>query len=130
MMTLMVEQLRDVGRIVLNGTKEEWDEFASHFASIYREQIETKETKGKDDRALYGSEYVWKRNGPDHFCHSLLYALVGMQKFGSGDAKVIGEHPLTGVPVGTVNELPQADNQATVVGSFAPEQFRGDNRVF
>jgi DNA-directed RNA polymerase subunit RPC12/RpoP len=130
MITLMVEQLRDVGRIVLNGTVEEWREFAQHFDSLYREELETKETKGKDDKTLYGSEYVWKRNGPDHFCHSLLYALVGMQKFGGGDAKVMGENPLTGVPVGTINEMPEADNQAVVVGSFAPEQFRDDNRVF
>lgn len=131
MMTLMVEQLRDPGRIVFNGTPEEWHEFASHFGYLYREKIEVKETKGKDDRSLYGAEYVWKRNGPDHFCHSLLYALVGMQKYGSGEAKVIGEHPLTGVPVGTINELPSGnDNQATIVGSFAPEQFSSDNRVF
>ena len=64
----------------------------------------------------------------------MLYALVGMQKFGGGDAKVIDEHPLAGVPVGTVNELPDdvvsATTQATVVGSFAPDQFRSDNRVF
>jgi len=32
------------------------------------EKIASKETREKDNRELYGSEYVWKRNGPDHFC--------------------------------------------------------------
>jgi len=72
MITLMVEQMRDIGRIRLNGTRDEWKEFADMFGNIYREKVEVKETKGKDDRSLYGAEYVWKRNGPDHFCHALL----------------------------------------------------------
>jgi hypothetical protein len=85
-MTLMVEQLRDVGRIVLNGTAEEWAEFAAMFGNIYREKIVVKETKGKDDRSLYGNEYVWKRNGPDHYAHALNYAIIGFQRFGGGEA--------------------------------------------
>jgi len=36
MITLMVEQMRDIGRIRLNGTKDEWSEFASHFGYLYR----------------------------------------------------------------------------------------------
>lgn len=97
MMTLMVEQMRDVGRIRLNGSKEEWDPFAQMFGNLYREKVEVKETKGKDDRSLYGNEYVWKRNGPDHFAHALLYALVGMQRYGGGLAKIIGDD-FIGVP--------------------------------
>ena len=68
LMTLIVEQMRDTGRIRLNGSVEEWEEWASHFGCIYREQIKTKEMKDKDDRSLYSNEYVWKRNGPDHYC--------------------------------------------------------------
>ncbi len=89
MMTLMVEQLRDIGRIPLNGTKEEWAEFASHFGYIYREKIAAKETREKDNKELYGSEFVWKRNGPDHYCHALLYAIVGLQRYGGGLAKIV-----------------------------------------
>lgn len=91
MITLMVEQLRDIGRIRLNGTKDEWIDFASHFDHIYREKIVVKEVKDKDDRSLYGNEYVWKRNGPDHYCHALLYAMVGLQRYGGGAAKILGE---------------------------------------
>lgn len=80
MITLMVGQLRDIGRIRLNGTKEEWTDFASHFGNMYRERIVVKEAKDKDDSSLYGDKYVWKRSGPDHFVHSLLYAMVGMTR--------------------------------------------------
>lgn len=130
MMTLMVEQLRDVGRITLNGTPDEFAEFASMFGNIYREKIETKETKGKDDRSLYGNEYVWKRNGPDHFCHALLYAIVGLQRYGGEAAKIVGEHPLRGLKVGTVNENLVQDDQQRVIGSFAPQQFKSDKVVW
>lgn len=129
MMTLMIEQLRDIGRIRFNGTPDEWSEFAEMFGNIYREKIETKETKGKDDRALYGNEYVWKRNGPDHFCHALLYAMVGLQRYGGEKAKILSDNPVDRLKAGMVAQVGTADNQAQVVGSFAPGQFAKDNRV-
>lgn len=89
MMTLLVEQIRDIGRFTLNGTKEEWSEFASHFGYIYREPVTVKETPEKDNTGLYGNRYVWKRNGPDHYVHALLYALVGFRKFGGDLAKIV-----------------------------------------
>lgn len=89
-MTLLVEQMRDIGRFRLNGTKEEWKEWADMFANIYREKIEVDSKPGKDDKTLYGNEWVWKRNGPDHWVHSLLYAMVGMQHFQGTEAKIFG----------------------------------------
>jgi hypothetical protein len=88
--TIMVEQLRDIGRYRLNGTKEEWAEFASHFGYLYREEITTDAKPGKDDRSLLGTEYVWKRSGPDHFAHALLYSDIGMQHFNHEKAKIFG----------------------------------------
>lgn len=125
MMTLMVEQLRDTGRILLNGTKEEWKEFAEHFGNIYREKIVAKETKGKDDRTLYGAEYVWKRNGPDHYVHALLYAMVGLQRFGGGLAKVLDDSKLEAIPNANVITPPPP----TSTFGFAPGQFAKDNHV-
>jgi hypothetical protein len=122
MMTLVVEQLRDTGRVLLNGTQDEWAEFAGMFGNMYREKIVAKEQKGKDDRTLYGAEYVWKRNGPDHFCHSLLYAMVGMQRFGGGEAKVLGDNVYTGMQSGRIVE-------AEVINSFAPGSFSKENHV-
>jgi len=122
MMTLVVEQLRDTGRILLNGTKDEWYDFAAMFGNMYREKIVAKEQKGKDDRTLYGSEYVWKRNGPDHFAHAFLYAMVGMQRFGGGEAKVVGDNVYTGMQSGRIVQAP-------VINSFAPDAFTKENQV-
>ena len=88
--TIMVEQMRDIGRYRLNGSKEDWAEFASHFGFLYREEITTDAKPGKDDRSLLGTEYVWKRNGPDHFAHALLYSDIGMQHFNHEKATVFG----------------------------------------
>lgn len=106
MITLMIEQIRDIGRIRLHGTREEWSEFASHFNNIYREQITSKETREKDNRELYGSEYVWKRNGPDHYCHALLYALVGLQRYAGEMAKIVGERTFAGLQKGKIVDAP------------------------
>lgn len=118
MMQLVVEQMRDVGRIRLNGTVDEWGEFASHFGNIYREQVVVKDSKEKDNRNLYSNEFVWKRNGPDHYCHALLYAMVGMQRYGGEPAKIVGANPLAGIPTGQVV-------QETATTSFvSPADFR------
>lgn len=121
MMTLVVEQLRDTGRVRLNGTKEEWAEFAAMFGNIYREKVEIHEVKGKDDRSLYGSEYVWKRNGPDHFVHALGYAMVGMQRYSGEAATIVSEAPT--FPRGQIvtPALPQAVHHS---------EFASENRVF
>lgn len=89
-MTLLVEQLRDTGRIRLNGTQEEWADFASQFNNIYREKLVVKAQPEKDDKTLYGNEYVWKRNGHDDYVHALLYAMVGLQRFTNTEAKIFG----------------------------------------
>jgi hypothetical protein len=126
MMTLIVEQMREIGRITLNGTKDEWAEFASHFGYIYREKLLVKETRGKDNRELYGAEYVWKRKGPDHYVHALLYAIVGMQRFGQGEAKVVGDNVLAGIPQG---QIAQPATEEPVVAGYGADAFASENRV-
>lgn len=102
MITLIVEQMRDIGLIRLNGVREDWLEFASHFGNIYRELVITKESTGKDFHTLYGSEFVWKRTGGDHFVHTLLYALVGMDRFAKGLVEIIkNDGFLKGLPTGS-----------------------------
>lgn len=118
--TLMVEQMRDVGRFRLQGTPDEWAEFASHWGNIYREKLEVNQSPGKDDRTLYGNEYVWKRNGADHFVHALGYALVGLQRYGGESATIVNNDSLAGVPVGQimtpqgVQPILRADPNATL----------------
>ncbi len=127
MMTLMVEQLRDVGRIPLNGNKEEWAEFASHFGYLYREKVVVKDNRGKDDRSLYGQEYIWKRRGPDHFAHALLYAIVGLQRYGGEPAKILGDNEISSLPKGFIAT---PGPEFTIVGAIAPSDIRGENRVW
>ncbi len=111
MMTIVVEQLRDIGRIRLNGTRPEWQEFADMFGNMYREKITAKNTPEKDNKELYGSEYVWKRNGADHYCHALLYAIVGLQKYGGELAKIIGGNDVwAGTPRGRIVDQPMEDS--------------------
>lgn len=92
MIQLIVEQMREVGRFKLNGTVEEWKVWASHFGNIYRTEKPTP----------YGVEYIWERNGPDHFVHTLLYALVGLDKYGTSEAIIVNADPLQGMQVGQI----------------------------
>lgn len=95
----MVEQLRDIGRIRLSGEVEEWIDWASHFDNVYREIKTVMEKPGKDVATNYGVELIWKRNGPDHYCHTLLYCLVGMEKFGNSSGTFIKRSDSVRFPV-------------------------------
>lgn len=105
MMQLLVEQMRDIGRIRLNGTPDEWAEYASHFGNLYREKVAVKDTREKDNRELYGAEYVWKRAGPDHYAHATLYAVVGLQRYGGDLAKIVGDDVFAGIPKGQIVQV-------------------------
>lgn len=85
----MVEQLRDTGRIRLNGKPEEWEDWARMFDNVYREIKVALDKPGKDVATNYGAELIWKRNGPDHYCHTLLYCLIGLDKYSSSGATFI-----------------------------------------
>lgn len=121
MITLVVEQMRDIGRIRINGTREEWKDFADMFGNIYREKIVAKETREKDNKELYGPEYVWKRSGPDHFVHALLYAIVGLQRYGGGNVKIVGEDALAGIPKG---HIVNAEQEPGIVATVSPGMVR------
>lgn len=116
--TLMVEQLRETGRIRLNGTKDEWAEFAAQFDNIYREKIVSKETREKDNKELYGAEYVWKRNGHDDYVHALGYAIIGLQRYGGEMATIVGQGALDGLPKGQIVK-PQGVASFVSAGDFA-----------
>lgn len=105
MIQLSVEQFRDIGRIRLNGDVADWKEFADHWNNIYRELVVAKETPGKDSHGLYNAEFVWKRNGPDHFVHSFIYAMVGLDRYSDQEAKVVGGDMFEGIPTGRVFQM-------------------------
>jgi hypothetical protein len=100
MIQLIVEQMRETGRFRLNGTKDEWADWAAHFGNIYREKVVVKDLKDKDNRSLYGTEYVWKRSGPDHFVHTLVYAMVGSDRYSQNLATIVQPDVFEGLPGG------------------------------
>jgi len=102
MIQMMVEQLKEIGRIRFNGTKEEWVEFASHFNNIYREFAVSKDNIGKDDPTLYRNQFIWKRNGPDHFVHAMLYMLVGLDRYAKQKASVVTPNMFEEIPKGRI----------------------------
>lgn len=98
---IMVEQLRELGRIHLNGSVEDWEPWASHFDNVYREIKVAIDKPGHDVATNYGAELIWKRNGPDHFCHTALYCLVGLDRFGNETATFIRKNDVVTFPIGT-----------------------------
>lgn len=84
MIQLIVEMMRDT-RFKLNGTKEEWRQFAEHFGNIYR-------VKTPPDESQYGVEYQWERRGPDHLVHCLVYAFTGFDRY-SGLPQIVDAGP-------------------------------------
>lgn len=94
MIQLQVDQFRDVGRIRLNGTVEDWKEFASHYGNIYRIVEE----------GPLGAEYKWERNGPDHWVHSTNYFLVGLDRYSEQEAKIVGTNMFDDVPMARIFE--------------------------
>lgn len=92
MMQLVVEQMREPGRYRLNGKTEDWKELADHFGNMYRVA----------EQGPMGVEYEWKRSGPDHFAHCVLYATVGLDRFSEQAAIVLGEDPLAHLRTGRI----------------------------
>ncbi len=79
MMQLVVEMLREQGRYRLNGSKDDFRELAEHFANMYRVAEE----------GPFGLKLEWKRSGPDHLAHALLYATVGLDRFRHSEATIV-----------------------------------------
>lgn len=98
----MVEQLRDVGRIRLNGSVEEWKDWAAHFDNVYREIKTALDKPGKDVASNYGVEFIWKRNGGDHYCHNLLFCLVGLEKYGTEAATFVKRSDTMRFPIASL----------------------------
>ena len=95
---LAVDQLNDQ-RILFNGTKEDWQPFFEHCMNIYR----VKEITGDENDPQYGWRWVWKRKGADHWFMSMIYGLVGMDKFGQGLAEIIHKNSGMGeIPQGMI----------------------------
>ena len=84
MIQMVVDQINDQ-RIGFNGSKEDWLQFFEHCLNIYR----IKEITGEENDPQYGWRWVWKRKGPDHWFMSMIYGLVGLDRFAQDLATVV-----------------------------------------
>lgn len=82
---LTVDQINEQ-RLVINGTLSDWQPFFDHCLNIYRVREITDENEPS-----YGWRWVWNRKGPDHFFLSLIYAMIGMDKYAEDLAQIIGK---------------------------------------
>jgi hypothetical protein len=99
MIQLVVDEFK-AGRIPLQGNREQWIEYYSHWAVMYRvnEWEEAKQQGNKN--YVYSAPYRWdSATDVDHFAFSTVYWRVGMDRFGRGQAKVFQqENSLAGIP--------------------------------
>lgn len=94
---LAVDQINEQ-RLTFNGTKEDWQPFFEHCMNVYR----VKEITGDENDPQYGWRWVWKRKGPDHWFMSMIYALVGMDRFSNDKSQIIkNDGFMKGVQTGT-----------------------------
>lgn len=84
---LTVDQINEQ-RITFNGNQEDWKPFFEHCMNIYR----IKEITGDENDPQYGWRWVWKRKGPDHWFMSMIYGLVGMDRFAQDLATIINKN--------------------------------------
>lgn len=92
MIQLFIDEMTDK-RAAFQGTESDWQEYITHWLNIYRT---------KEENSLGVPEYRWERTGPDHFVHSTIYWRIGMDKFASSMAQIIGQDPLIDIPVGRI----------------------------
>lgn len=99
---LAVDQLNEA-RMAFNGSVEDWQPFFNHTLNIYR----VKDFVGEENDPQYGWRWVWKRKGPDHWFLSMIYALIGMDKFSDDLATIVpkgGDKFMRGVQTGSAPE--------------------------
>lgn len=113
---LIVDQINEK-RLTFNGSFEEWEPFFKHCLNIYR----VKDLQGKDENdPQYGWRWVWKRKGPDHWFMSLLYTIVGLQRYGGEMATIVGNSVFAGIPTGRIVD---AEQVSFSVSDFAKENL-------
>lgn len=69
--------------IPLEGGRDDWSEYYSHWDSLYRLT---------EDDSLGVPQISWRSsNGIDHWVHASTYWRVGMDKYGLGEAEIMGQ---------------------------------------
>lgn len=91
---MVVDQLNEY-KFTFNGTREDWQPFFNHCLNIYR----VKEIHDENE-PTYGWRWVWNRKGADHFFLSMVYAAVGLDRFGEDLVEIVNRKGL-GIETGS-----------------------------
>lgn len=95
-------------RIPLQGTRDDWSEYYSHWDTLYRVSTE--------DRITHSPAYEWLSNsGMDHWCHATAYWRIGMTQ-GFGGAEIIGAETPINAPAGPEIKPDGSIQPVTVTG--------------
>ena len=80
MMQMVIDEFAD-GRVPLQGSSEDWQEYYGHWKTLYR-------TEEKD--ALGNPWFIWETStGNDHWCHATLLWRVGMDRFAKQHSSIV-----------------------------------------
>lgn len=94
---LVVDEITEQ-RLVINGSKTDWQPYFDHWLNIYR----VKDFLGEENDPQYGWRWVWKRKGADHWALATVYAIVGMDKYAESFATIIGQDSFEGLKTGRI----------------------------
>lgn len=78
--------------VTFNGTPAEWQDYIQHWLNIYRVW---------EENTLGVKEFKWERSGPDHWVHASIYARIGLDRFATQMAEIVGSDILEGLSFGT-----------------------------
>lgn len=86
----VVDEMRDT-RFVINGTKEEWEQFTEEWANLYRVW---------DVDAIGEKVARWESNSPQHFIKAGIFYRTGLDRYSSTEATVVGSDMFEGMETG------------------------------
>ena len=94
MIQLVLDEFK-ARRIILNGVKDEWQKYWTHWDHIYRVS---------EEDGLQVTKFQWLRSGRDDWVHATIYWRIGMSKFHGDESFVYSSNALNFPSAPTVDE--------------------------
>lgn len=83
MMQLVIDEAKNRGFLIYNGSRADWHDYWLHWSHIYRVW---------EENALGVPTYTWLRDGRDDWVHATIYWRVGIDRFGQSGS-IVGVTP-------------------------------------
>lgn len=91
-MQQVIDEMRDK-RFVINGEAEDWQDFTREFGDVYRLW---------ETNAVGQKVSTWESSGPQHFIKATLFYRVGLERYATTEATIVGSDLLGGLPTGRI----------------------------